>query len=227
MAMREWVRLPSRWIEDGGLRQLQWTKSASSGSDNLAALMVLSPIAHNADEVGLAKCTYDQLSLATGLSRSKVSNGLSVLDKLGVIDREPSGRSTFQLTNHNTAGGWSKLPAKRLYNSGRIIAFDHFKLRTMTELHALKLYYLFVRRRSSETNMAHLSYDKIEDYSGIERARIRKAISFLASVGLVHVEHTASMLNERGTANAYRLPFLDPYVHFGTRGRDPDFALAE
>ena len=227
MAMREWVRLPSKWIEEGRLSELHWTNSKMSGSDNIAALMVLLPIAHNADDVGLAKCTYDQLSLATGLSRSKVSNGLSVLEKLGVIEREPSGRSTFQLTNYHAPGGWSKLPARRMYSSGRIIAFDHFNLRTMTELHALKLYYLFARRRSNDTNMAHLSYDKIEDYSGIERGRIRKAISFLASVGLVHVEHVPSRLNERGTANAYRLPFLDPYVHLGTRGRDPDFAVAE
>lgn len=227
MPMRNWVRLPSKWIEDGGLKPLQWTKSGTSGSDNIAALMVLSPIAHNADEVGVAKCTYDQLYLATALGRSKVANGLSILAELGVIEREPFGRSTFQLTNYDQAGGWSKLPARRLYAAGRIMAFDNFNLRTMTELHALKLYYLFARRRSNETNMAHLSYDRIEDYSGVERPRIRRAISLLASVGLVHVERTLSTVNERGTANAYRLAFLDSYVHFGTRGRDPDFAVAE
>ena len=47
----------------------------------------------------------------------------------------------------------------------------------MSELHALKLYYLFARRRSNETNMAHLSYDKIEEYAGIERHRIKPAIA--------------------------------------------------
>jgi hypothetical protein len=83
------------------------------------------------------------------------------------------------------------------------------------------------RRRSNETNMAHLSYDKIEEYAGIERSRIRKGISFLASIGLVHVEHIPSRRNDRGTANAYRLPFLDPYNHLGTRGRNPDAAAAE
>jgi predicted transcriptional regulator len=225
MAMRDWVRLPSRWIEAGGLADLQWSNGEEHGSDYAAALMVLSPIAHHADdEDGLAKCTYDLLALATGLSRAKVSAGLSVLDSLGVIEREPGGRSTFQLTNYGQAGGWCKLPAKRLYSGGRIIAFEHFHLRTMTELHALKLYYLFATRRSNDSNMAHLSYDKIEEYAAIDRSRIRKAISFLASVGLVHVERIESSLNERGTANAYRLPFIDPYVHFGTRGRNPEYA---
>jgi DNA-binding transcriptional ArsR family regulator len=227
MAMDQWVRLPSAWIEQGRLRELRWTKSGHSGSDNIAALMVLSPIAHHADNVGVARCTYDGLSLATGLSRSKVSNGLSVLEELGVIEREPSGRSTFRLTNYNVPGGWSKFPARGMYSSRRIIAFDHFKLRTMTELHALKFFYLVARRRSNQTNLAYISYDKIEEYSDIERSRIRGAISLLASVGLVHVEHTPRRYNDVGTANAYRLPFIDPYVHFGTRGRDPDFAIED
>lgn len=227
MKMREWVRFPSKWIEDGGLKQLQWTNSEVSGSNNVAALMVLAPIAHHADDEGMAVCTYDCLALATGLSRAKVSAGLTVLEKLQVIDRAPSGRSTFRLLNYSEAGGWSKLPARGLYGAGRIIGFEHFHLRTMNELHALKLYYLFARRRSNSTNMAHISYDKIEAYTGIARPRIRKAISFLASVGMVHVEHIPSRANERGTANAYRLPFIDPYVHLGTRGRDTDFALAE
>ncbi|MDB5607990.1 MAG: hypothetical protein JWP25_4890 [Bradyrhizobium sp.] len=228
MAMRDWVRLPSAWIEQGGLRWLRWSGEEPTGSDNIAALMVLSPIAHNADDQGLAKCTYDQLCLATGLSRSKVANGLSVLEEREVIEREPSGRSTFQLANYDEAGGWSKLPARRTYGAGGgIIAFEDFTLRSRTELDALKLYYLFARRRSSQTNMAHLSYDKIEEYSGIKRLRIKKAISRLASAGLVYVEHVPSNLNDRGTANAYRLAFLDSYNHLGTRGRDPDFARAE
>jgi hypothetical protein len=113
-----------------------------------------------------------------------------------------------------------------LRRNRRVIAFDHFNLRTMTELHALKLYYLFARRRSNNTNMAHLSYDKIEEYSGVDRGRIRRAISFLAAIGLVHLEHVPR-INDRGTANAYRLAFLNPYIHLGTRGRDPDFAVAE
>ncbi|MGA8158305.1 MAG: hypothetical protein WB822_19300, partial [Rhodoplanes sp.] len=114
--MRDWVRLPSTWIEDGGLQKFQWTNSDKCGSDNVAALMVLAPIAHGANDEGLAKCTYDALSLATGLSRAKISNGLSVLGELGVIERKPAGRSTIQLANFSLTGGWSKLPARRLYS---------------------------------------------------------------------------------------------------------------
>jgi predicted transcriptional regulator len=225
--MQDWVRLPSLWIENGGLQKLQWTRSEVSGSDNAAALMVLAPIAHVAADDGTAICTYDSLTLATGLSRAKVASGLSVLADLGVIDREPTGRSTFQLTNFGNGHSWSKLPARSLYSDGRIRAFQHFTLRSMAELHALKLYYLFARRRSTQTNMAHISYDKIMEYTDIERHRIKAAISVLLNAGLLHVERTESQFNERGTANAYRLAHLDTYRHFGTRRRDPDFAAAE
>lgn len=227
MRMRDWVRLPSMWIEEGGLQNVQWTKDGASGSDNAAALMVLAPIAHVTDDEGLASCTYDRLALATGLSRAKISNGLGVLTELGVIERKPAGRSSIQLTNYGNGHSWSKLPARRLYGNGRIIGFQHFTLRSMAELHALKLYYLFARRRSNETNMAHLSYDKIEEYAAIERHRIKPAISVLLNAGLIHVERTESRINDRGTANAYRLAYIDSYLHFGTRGRDPDFAAAE
>lgn len=57
MRMQERVRLLSRWIEDGGLQDLQSTKSDTSGSDNAAALMVLAPIAHVADDASLSSCT--------------------------------------------------------------------------------------------------------------------------------------------------------------------------
>src|SRR3954454_20409578 len=115
MAMRAWGRLPSRWIEDGGLEFLDWTATTPSGADKTAALMVLAPLAHHANEGGLAKRSYDQIALATGLSRAKVSAGLSVLAELDVIEREPNGRSTFLLNNYSLAGGWSKFPAQRLY----------------------------------------------------------------------------------------------------------------
>lgn len=220
MALRDWVRLPSRWIEGGGLKHLRWG-ATGAGANNTAALMVLSPIAHLAnDEDGAAKCTYSALETATGLSRAKIAGGLDVLAALGVVERAPQGRSTFRLCNYDRTGGWCKLPARRQYDaSGQIMAFKDFHLRTATELHAMRLYYLFAARRGNDTNMANISYDKIEEYSGVDRARIRSAISMLAATGLVHVEHIPSMANQYGTANAYRLAHLDTRVHMGTRGR--------
>jgi hypothetical protein len=145
MALREWVRLPSAWIEEGGLQRLRWSGGEwDSGADCTAALMVLMAIAHHADEAtGLARLTYDQLCETTGLSRAKVSAGLNILENLRVISRLPAGRSSFQLTRFGLQEGWCKFPARRLYVGSCIAAFQDFNLRKSAELNALKLYYLF------------------------------------------------------------------------------------
>ena len=57
MAVNPWVRLPSAWIEERGLRKLEW-RSGGYGSDSTAALMTLAAIAHTADEEsGVARAT--------------------------------------------------------------------------------------------------------------------------------------------------------------------------
>jgi predicted transcriptional regulator len=224
MALRDWVRLPSAWIEEGGLERLRWTGSEwNSGADCAAALMVLMPIAHHADETtGVAKATYDELSECTGLSRAKISAGLTVLEDLAVIDRAQARRSNFELTRFGLKEGWCKFPARRLYTGGRIGFFQDFNLRKPAELHALKLYYLFASRRGEDTNMANISYDKISEYSGLDRARIKTAISLLAGLGLVQVEHVPSTLSDYGISNGYRLAFINSRTHMGTRGRGWD-----
>ena len=222
MNLKKWVRLPSLWIEGGGLRRLRWG-AAGQGADNTAALMALAAIAHTADEeTGVARATYDGLCAATGLSRAKLSNGLSVLERLEVIKRTAGGRSLYTLTSYDPKGGWAKLPAKSMYVSDRIVAFEDFRLRRVTELDALKLFFLFVARRGRDTNMANISFDKIQEYTGIERARIKPATSFLASLSLVYVERIPSNVNDLGVANAYRVVGVDPYVHMGTMGRRMD-----
>ena len=224
MALRNWVRLPSWWIEEGGLRKLHWKRE---GADNIAALMTLCVIAHHANERAteneaelVASVTYDRLCLATGVSREKIASGLDVLASHKVIRRAPHGRSTFLIERYERERGWCKLPAKGLYAGERIAAFDAFKLRTVAELDAMKLYLLFASRRNNESNFADISYDKITEFSGVERSRLKRAISFLAALGLVYVEHRWSQTNDHGVANAYRLSHLDPYVHMGTRGRN-------
>jgi hypothetical protein len=51
MAIRAWVRLPTSWIEAGGLKNLKWVPGGG-GSDNAAALMALTVISHAADSAG-------------------------------------------------------------------------------------------------------------------------------------------------------------------------------
>ncbi|WP_187969965.1 hypothetical protein [Aquibium microcysteis] len=221
MTLPKWVRLPSQWIEESGLKEFRW--GAGIGSNNLAALMTLAVIAHHSDaETGLARITYDALEKATSLSRSKVAGGLAVLADRGIITRMPEGRSSYALNGFDRAGGWCMLPAKRLYSGGRVEAFKDFRLRSATELNALKLYFLFAARRGRDTNMANISFDKITEYTGVPRERIKAATSLLATTSLAYIERTPSKRNDYGVANAYRLAGLDSHNHMGTKGRSFD-----
>ena len=220
MAMNQWVRLPTKWIRLGGLQRFRWEDNR--GSDNLAALMILLAIAHHVDdESGVAKLTYTELAICTNLSRAKLSAGLTVLEEKNIIDRGPFGRSTYRLIDFGCAP-WGKLPARGLYQHGRIAALSDFHLRKPVELNALRLFFLVVERRNNVTNIANIGYEKIQEHSGIQRHHIKSAISFLAANGLLHVEHVPSDISEYGISNAYRLPHIDPYAHMGTIGRGLD-----
>ncbi len=218
MMLKPWVKLPTAWIERRGLTAFRWKQA--EGSAGIAGLMVLMALAHRAeDPTGRTRLTYDDLATATGLSRTKISHGLGVLVKFGVVARIPEERSTYQLVDYNPGRSWGMLPARFLYGNETITAFQDFHLRRITELDALKAYFAFVARRDNETNMARMTYVTIENYTGIHRNRIRSAISFLAALGLVHVEHLPSQAHEYGFANAYRLAHLYPRRHMGTSGR--------
>jgi DNA-binding transcriptional ArsR family regulator len=218
---QSWIKLPSQWIEKSGLKDFRWARG--EGADNLAALMALTVISHHIDAgSGVARLTYDALCNMASLSRAKLSSGLGILAERGLIEREPEGRSTYLLANYNPEIGWAKFPAAGLYRHGTVAAFTEFRLRLPAELEALKLYFLFASRRNRYTNMANITYDTIEEYSGVARNNIKRALSVLAANGLVHVEHVSSGTYEDGIANAYRLAHLDTRHHMGTNGRGAD-----
>jgi hypothetical protein len=153
------------------------------------------------------------------MSRAKLSKGLSLLERRGIVKRWQDGRSSFQLVGYDLSGGWCKLPAKPLYVGPVVEAFRHFHFRSKAELNALKLYLLFAARRGRDTNLANISFDKISEYSGIRRHEIKAATSLLASLSLAYIERVPSSSNDYGVANAYRLAGLETSVHMGTRGR--------
>lgn len=227
--MKGWVKLPTAWINGHGLKNFRW--DPGTGGDNIAALMCLMVIAHHADsETGEAAVTYDKFQRATNLSRAKVSGGLDVLQRLGIIDRRvEKRRSTYRLIGMDKKG-WGALPAKPIYTTtGQIKFLRDFNLRKSVELNALKLLFLFVARRGTDTNAANISYDKITEYTGISRDKIRSAISLLVTHEMVHVDRAPSAISNSGVSNAYRIPHIRPYWHMGTSQRErlENEALAE
>lgn len=219
MVMKQWVKLPTGWINEGGLQQFLWKKEI--GANNVAALMSLMVLGHHANEAGIVTLTYDELCRATHLSRTKVAAGLNVLEGANIITRKGLERSHYAITEY-ASKPWGKIPMKGLYVHGGVAAFGEFHLRQRTELDALKLYFLTVARRDINTNIANMSYETISKYSGIDRGGIKSAASFLAALGLIHVEHVPSKRSEYGMSNGYRLTHLEPYAHMGTKGRGMD-----
>jgi DNA-binding transcriptional ArsR family regulator len=216
----EFVRLPVGWIAEKRLREFKWA-NGGPGSDQVAALMTLVVVAHCADqETGRARLTYDELTRRATLSRAKVSRGLTILEGLKLVTRRTDGRrSDVGLANYDRDLGWAKLPVRSMYAGGRIRAFDEFSLRRLVELDAMKLFFLFAQRRDRGSNLANISYDGIEDYTGIARQRIKSATSLLAALSMVYVEHTRSTQSDFAVANAYRLVGVESRAHMGTRGR--------
>lgn len=217
------AKMPNQWIEQGGLKKFRWKRG---GSDETAALMLLIVIVQAADpQSGWVRLTYDDFNGAAELSRAKIAAGLEILEQRKLIDRGTHGRSSIGLVGYDPEKGWAKLPVRGLYIGGTVSAFRNFKLRRKAEMDALKLYLLFASRRDRRTNMAPISYEKIEYYSGVKLAAIKPALNVLAANALVHTERFTSTRFEGGIAHAYRLTHLDPTHHLGTRGRDDDFDL--
>ncbi|RYG89855.1 MAG: hypothetical protein EON59_01010 [Alphaproteobacteria bacterium] len=223
MKLPQFTKMPLAWINDGRIKKFRW---ASEGSDNLAALMTYLVILNHVDaESGIARVTYDRIVEAGSLSRQKVSAGLDILQRRKMITREPEGRSTIGVRDYNATEHWAKIPARGLYRGGEIMGLSEFRLRRRAELDAMKLYFLFAARRNRDTNMAQISYAKIEEATGITENYIRNALTVLGANGLVHVERLQSRQSEQGISNAYRLCHLHTRIHMGTTGRQDDFGL--
>ncbi|MDP4535592.1 hypothetical protein Q3O60_05285 [Alkalimonas collagenimarina] len=231
--MKQWVKMPSDWIKDGEgtkLRSLKW--QGEEKSDYIAALMLYLIFVHHAndeittqfDEVGRCSITYDALLAITGLSKAKISGGIQVLKSLELILVLQNGnRNVYVVKNYGEFSGWAKLPAKRLYSRSmsELSVFQNFKLRSKVELNALKIYLLILALRNNHSNAASVSYEKISTYTGVARNDIRKALSFLVTQGLVHVDQHSTEINEYSTSSRYRPCFIDAYKHQGTSGRVP------
>ncbi len=217
----EFVRLPSRWIQQGGLKAFAWKSGAGSENNatQIVALMILVLIAHDADQTtGVAQITYDHLVERSSSSREKVSAALKFLEQCKLIERKTHGRSSIRLTDFDPLKGWAKLPSKRLYQNDVVTAFRHVKLRVRTELDALKLYLLLIAFRDNESNVARISYLRITEYSGIAAKNITAAISFLNGQTLIYTERAPSGESDFGVSNKYRVVGIDPYRHRGTQG---------
>lgn len=72
-----------------------------------------------------------------------------------------------------------------------------------------------------------ISYDKIEEYSGVARNNIARAVTMLAANSLVYVTQMPSRDIQERYVNCYRLTHLNTRQHMGTSGRGADVVEQE
>lgn len=227
MKKLEWKKIPTQRFKDGiFLRELRW--KGDKKSDQIAALMLYIALIHHvsSDELSMGECnvTYTVLADTTGLSRSKISGGLQLLEEYDLIDRQVrrGATSLYRITGYQCFSGWAKLPWKGLYQAGsdQISAFKEFRLRKKIELNALKLYFLILAHKSRKTGYASINYETIAEQAGIQKNDIRSALTLLITLNLVQVDKKFWGNGDR-PHNVYRLCHVDSYRHRGTAQIDP------
>ncbi|MFQ3171365.1 MAG: hypothetical protein ACI9DG_001399 [Oleispira sp.] len=219
----EWVKLPTGWIREGGLRVITWKAHRSGG---IAALQILIALAHagkrrdipisSEADMEAVPISYTSLSDTINVSRTLISKGKLILRQLDLISVEGAKPEKYTL-NYLYDDKWGKLPMNSLINkSYKIRAFDNFKQRKKIELNALKIYLLIIAFRNDKTNYASISYPRIEELSGVDRNDIRNATSLLCSENMINISRSPAETTYE-IHNKYYLQGISNRHHLGTR----------
>ena len=132
----------------------------------------------------VASASYNDLEEATNLSRSMISQGLTRLINLKLINRVGSHQQRrYELAW--SEGGWFKLPCQAIVSSGVILPFKNFTMRSRHELDALKIYLYLAARRPNHKPFSMASYETISESVKVTERHIRKALVTLSLCGLL------------------------------------------
>lgn len=191
-----WHAAPSAKVLEA-LPKVLWQRTdVASPAAGTAALMIYVALLFTMEELGreallghsltkpVVTASYDDLHLATGLSRSLISQGLSRLVELELIQLSGSHQKRrYELSW--SIGGWFKLPCHAIVAAGVILPFKNFTLRSKHELYALKIYLYLAARRDNSKTYTLSSYETIADCTKVPERHIRKALVVLSLAGLL------------------------------------------
>jgi len=212
----DWVKMPIKWISDGKLKSLKWTKE--EGSKNESALIVLLVMFHCMDnETGIVTLTYEELLTKTNLSRAMIASAIDILCNLNIIQKNFGKRSIYKIIDFNPKEKWAKLPARKMYFNDGVKGFSSFTKRNKIELDAIKLYFLFIFGRDRDENICWISYNKIQERIEVKKENIKQAISILCINHLIVVDHQRTEKNF--IKQGYRIIGISDYAHSGTLRR--------
>ena len=153
----------------------------------------------------VSAATYDALARATDLSRTLISQGLTRLAELQLV--QPLGSAQKRRYVIPWSGNhWFKLPCRAIVRDNVIVPFGHFSLRSKRELHAMKLYLYLASVRDRSKAYAEANYETIHARLLIPERDIRRAISHLINVGLLRdVQRDGNHVDGSWGSNRYHL----------------------
>jgi hypothetical protein len=183
MAGPRWCALPTWWTRQLGLPN--FTAGGQAGA-SLAALKVVTGVALLANyHSRKARSSLTDLSEITGLSRPMVLEGTAVLQELKILRVDKSNHvNEYELTQHHLDDKWCKLPHDNLRAHLKEISN-----RGAVPLAALKIYLQLAAIRPNESPVVALTHEKMREFTGIQKAHVRRGLDILYSHNLLHVEY--------------------------------------
>jgi hypothetical protein len=180
--------MPSNWItRANGLRAFQPNEAGASVSALKILLAIVSEIRQEGPDDGpRAYVTYTQLQEITGLSRGMIRPGLEKLRGLVKLEHGDGRENAYSIIGYPPpgAGGWAMVPTARLRKLG---VLKKLSTRSTLDLAALKLYLVLTAFRDARSGEASISYEKIGDYTGLDRNDVSRAMSRLIDLDLVRI----------------------------------------
>ncbi len=195
-----WVKMPSKWINDGALLEHFSSKNIST---EIAALKIYVCLCLSAKVVTHSeyssflgqetyldrfesRATYNQLMDSVSLSRVLISRGLKKLVSSKLMHIDGSTRKKIYVLTGMPNRSWCKLPRKDLIKKNETIsAFTSFTHRYTFERDALKLFLYFLSIRTNSKRYVEVSRGQIYTKTGVKIDQIDGVLGFLRSVGLL------------------------------------------
>lgn len=176
-------KLPSWWArDDQGLKRFRGGASAGASIAALKCLLAITLMSEFSTQQ--AQVSYSGLMDLTGLSRPMIPGAISKLESEGMIEVYRNGYiNVYQLLAATNDRYWAKVPYDKVRR-----ALSEIPNKGEAPLAALKIYIQLLANRWNDTREVEISYDKLRDYIGVQKLRIRPGLDILFSHTLLHVK---------------------------------------
>jgi len=205
--------MPSPWIKDyNGLMSFRISSQHSFSALKIYLFLLCDKFP-----------TYDDIENNTFVARGEIKSSLNLLQKEKLITVTRSCAGNVYRILGNVESRFAQVPTAIFnYSLLQYFTLKHSVIqqnqRRQTALDALKLYYLFLAIRNNRDNRARIGYDKIVEYTGIQRKNIRRSISLLIEIGLINCENSYYIPDKEAIekeyipgSNTYFINYLEQY----------------